>query len=137
MKYAIGKCRFCNGPVFDVCPICEENEIVSQEKRNAELLAAIFGPAKRNRVQLEDRVRRNIKDDLKNREDMMNSEELFFNSEEAAKYLRIARATLYQLTHKRKIKFYQPGGKLIYFKKKDLDDWVFSSESTRNIKQIF
>lgn len=43
---------------------------------------------------------------------------------EAAIFLGIKKSTLYKLTHKRSIPFYKPGGKLIFFLKCDLDNYL-------------
>jgi len=51
-----------------------------------------------------------------------NDEILDFN--ETAKFLRISRSHLYKLTSQNKIKFYRPGGKLIYFRKAELKNWL-------------
>ena len=47
---------------------------------------------------------------------------------EAARYLGVSTSTLYKLTASRKIFFHKPGGKLIYFKKEDLDEYIFHNE---------
>lgn len=39
-------------------------------------------------------------------------------------YLNISKSSLYKFTFKRKITFTKPNGGKIYFKKKDLDDWL-------------
>ena len=43
----------------------------------------------------------------------------------AAEYLGIAKGTLYQLVHYKKIAYYKPSGKLLYFRKEDLDAYAF------------
>ena len=47
--------------------------------------------------------------------------------EEAASFLGIAKSTLYKMTHENRIPFYKPAGKLIYFEKSVLLDWVRSN----------
>ena len=47
----------------------------------------------------------------------------FINAEEAAKFLHIAKQTLYTLTSKRKIPFYKKGKKLL-FKRQELEEWI-------------
>ncbi len=47
-----------------------------------------------------------------------------FNVKEAALYLGISESTLYKLTSNNTISFYQPNGKLIFFKKSDLDNFI-------------
>ena len=44
--------------------------------------------------------------------------------EEAAKFMGIARSSLYKMTHEQTIPFYKPNGKLIFFEKSDLLAWV-------------
>lgn len=47
------------------------------------------------------------------------------NTEEACLFLGIKKNSLYDLVKKRKIKFYKSkGGKLTYFKRKDLEKWM-------------
>ena len=49
------------------------------------------------------------------------------NLEEAASFLGIAKSTLYKMTHENRIPFYKPAGKLIYFEKSVLLDWIRSN----------
>lgn len=46
------------------------------------------------------------------------------NLEEAADFLGIAKSTLYKMTHLNKLPYFKPAGKLIFFEKKTLLDWV-------------
>ena len=50
--------------------------------------------------------------------------------EEAASSLRIAKSTLYKMTHENRIPFYKPAGKLIYFEKSVLLEWIRSNRIT-------
>jgi excisionase family DNA binding protein len=50
-----------------------------------------------------------------------------FNMEEASVYTGISKSTLYKLTSRGKIPYSQPGNKLIWFKKSDLDDFMLSN----------
>lgn len=43
---------------------------------------------------------------------------------EAAKYLSISQSTLYKLSYQRKIPSHKPSGKLLYFFKHELDEWI-------------
>ena len=45
--------------------------------------------------------------------------------EGAAKILKLKRSSIYQLTHQRRIRFFQTGCK-VYFKREDLLDYVFN-----------
>ena len=49
------------------------------------------------------------------------------NLEEASAFLGIAKSTLYKMTHENRIPFYKPAGKLIYFEKSVLLDWIRSN----------
>ena len=44
---------------------------------------------------------------------------------EACKYLNVSKSYLYKCTHKNLIPYYKPGGKKIFFSKKDLNEWIF------------
>ena len=55
-------------------------------------------------------------------------EKEFFTLEEAALYLGQSKSSLYKLTSKKEIPFYVPGGKMIYFRKPELDSWVVDSK---------
>ena len=52
----------------------------------------------------------------------MNKETL--NMKELAMYTGLSKQTLYKLTSKRKIPFYSPNGKVLYFDKKEIDKWL-------------
>jgi len=47
--------------------------------------------------------------------------------QEAAEYLQTSKAQLYKLTSERTIPFYKPNGKKIYFKRDELDEWIYGS----------
>ena len=44
--------------------------------------------------------------------------------EEAAAFMGIKRSSLYKMTHEQTIPFYKPNGKMIYFEKSDILDWI-------------
>lgn len=48
----------------------------------------------------------------------------FMTLEELADYLSISKSAIYKLTSKKEIPFYIPGGKKIYFKKIEIDEWI-------------
>ncbi len=58
--------------------------------------------------------------------------------QEACIYLCISQSYMYKLTSSRKIPHYSPMGKLIYFKRTELDEWVLkkrrSSQEEMNIE---
>jgi excisionase family DNA binding protein len=47
---------------------------------------------------------------------------LSFN--ETCSFLGYSKSYLYKLTHSRQIPHYKPNGKMLYFKKSDLEDWL-------------
>jgi len=48
--------------------------------------------------------------------------------QEALAYLDVSKSFLYKLTSSNSITFFKPSGKLIYFKKSDLDQWVLQNK---------
>ena len=44
--------------------------------------------------------------------------------EEAALILGVAASTLYKMTMRNQVPYYKPNGKLIYFNKQELEDWM-------------
>lgn len=55
---------------------------------------------------------------------LSNSQSRPLTFREAANYLNVSRSYLYQLTSKSIIPHYKPGGKKIFFDKKDLDRYL-------------
>ena len=53
-------------------------------------------------------------------------EKTAFTTTEAAEYLGITRSYLYKLMMWRKVSYYKPRGKLCFFEKSDLDEYMFS-----------
>ncbi|APD06610.1 hypothetical protein UJ101_01081 [Flavobacteriaceae bacterium UJ101] len=53
---------------------------------------------------------------------------------EAVVYLDVSESFLYKLTSKKEIEFSKPNGGKIYFKKKDLDNWMLQNESVSKDK---
>lgn len=47
--------------------------------------------------------------------------------EEASQYTGLTKSTLYKLTHNRQIPYSKPQGKMCFFKRTDLDDWMMSN----------
>lgn len=50
----------------------------------------------------------------------------FLPVEELASYLNVKTSYIYKMTHNREIPFYKPGGKMIYFNREEIDEWVLS-----------
>ena len=57
-------------------------------------------------------------------EQLLHQGEDVLTLEEAAKFMGIARSSLYKMTHEQTIPFYKPNGKMIFFEKSDLLAWV-------------
>lgn len=49
------------------------------------------------------------------------------NLKEAALYMGLSSSMIYKMTMKRELPFSKPGGKLIYFRKCDLDDYMLGN----------
>ncbi|MBA3704726.1 MAG: helix-turn-helix domain-containing protein [Bacteroidetes bacterium] len=47
--------------------------------------------------------------------------------QDASVYTGLSKSFLYKLTSARKLRFYKPNGKTVYFKKRDLDKYIFSN----------
>ncbi|HEY4874083.1 MAG TPA: helix-turn-helix domain-containing protein [Puia sp.] len=54
----------------------------------------------------------------------MLSRKNIFTVEELSKYSGMSKSTIYKLTFERDIPFYKPGGKLIFFRRNEIDDWI-------------
>jgi len=50
--------------------------------------------------------------------------EKILDAEKAKDFLGVSKAHLYRLTHEKKIKYFKPGGKKIYFRKCDLEEYL-------------
>ena len=62
-------------------------------------------------------------------EDLCFSAKEVLNLEEASAFLGIAKSILYKMTHTNQLPFFKPAGKLIFFEKKALLDWVRGAKS--------
>lgn len=60
----------------------------------------------------------------------MSTEKKFLTIREAARMLGLSTSTLYKMVSENKITFYKPNGKILYFKKKELENWVEQGKST-------
>lgn len=50
----------------------------------------------------------------------------FLTVEELASYLGVKTSYIYKMTHNREIPYYKPGGKMVYFNREEIDEWVLS-----------
>lgn len=57
-----------------------------------------------------------------------NDKPLNFN--QAAEYLGFSHSYLYKLTSRKIIPCHRPTGKMLFFSKAELDDWIFSSKKS-------
>ena len=56
----------------------------------------------------------------------MDTKEVF-TVNETCSYMGVSESYLYKLTSSRRIPFYKPTGKLIYFKREEVIDWLLSN----------
>jgi excisionase family DNA binding protein len=56
------------------------------------------------------------------------------NIDEAAEYLSMKKSYLYQLVYHGKIASYKPGGKLLYFKREDLENYVYQNRKAADFE---
>lgn len=72
-----------------------------------------------------------------NIEQLLNQSEKPLTIEEATSYLGISKSYLYKLTSQHAIAHFKPGGKKIYFKKTDLNSYLFNNRklSTNELEQ--
>ena len=64
------------------------------------------------------------------KEEQSEKGEEILSLNEAAKFLKLSKSFLYKMTSQKIIPHYIPGGKRIYFKKSDLEDWILNSRVT-------
>ena len=57
---------------------------------------------------------------------MNKSNEEILSLKEAAEFLKITESCMYKKTSSKQIPHYIPGGKKIYFKKSELENWILS-----------
>ena len=57
-------------------------------------------------------------------EDMLEAGKEVLTVEEAAKFMGMARSSLYKMTSDQTIPFYRQNGKMIFFEKTDLLSWI-------------
>ena len=71
-------------------------------------------------------------DDLRQVADLITANTLFctkevLTSDEAAKYMGISKSYLYKLTMRQQIPHFKPMGKMCYFKREELEQWLQSN----------
>ncbi|MBI5731718.1 MAG: helix-turn-helix domain-containing protein [Stygiobacter sp.] len=55
-----------------------------------------------------------------------------FNFKEACAYLGFAPSYLYKLTYRKIIPHYKPSGKMLFFSKAELDEWIFKNRDQKS-----
>ena len=70
-----------------------------------------------------------IKAELAEIKALLVSSKTILNPEEACIYLGIKLPTLYKLTSAGVIPYSKPNGKLLFFSRKSLDEWILSTEN--------
>lgn len=55
---------------------------------------------------------------------------------EAAAYLGISKNYLYKLTMRKEIPYYRPTGKIIYFDRKELEEWIKANNRISTMQEI-
>lgn len=68
-----------------------------------------------------------IKEKSSFKEEQREKGEGILSLNEAAKFLKLSKSFLYKMTSQKIIPHYIPGGKRIYFKKSDLEDWLLKN----------
>ena len=71
-------------------------------------------------------------DIIKNVADLVTAQTLFctkevLTSDEAARYMGVSKSYLYKLTMRRQIPHYKPMGKIYYFNRRELEEWLQSN----------
>ena len=54
-------------------------------------------------------------------------EKRILTTEDVAELLGVAKSYVYKLTYKKLIPHYKPNGKCVFFKREEVEDWIFSN----------
>lgn len=70
-----------------------------------------------------------MKEEIKEVADLVTAKTLFctkevLTSDEAARYMGVSKSYLYKLTMRKQIPHYKPMGKMCYFNRRELEDWL-------------
>ncbi len=76
----------------------------------------------------------NINQKLDNLERLMLAQKTVLTFEEFCIYCGISKAFGYKLTSKKLVPFYKPTGKIIYFKKEEVDNWLLQNKHKANFE---
>lgn len=58
----------------------------------------------------------------------------YLDIKETSEYLRLSESALYKMTSRNEIPFYKPGGKKIYFKRSELNEWIEFGKKESNVE---
>lgn len=85
---------------------------------------------KQSKMNLEqERKIMNLQERVEKLENLCYASKEVLNLEEAADFLGMSKSTIYKMTHLNQLPFFKPAGKLIFFEKKALLDWVRGAKS--------
>lgn len=78
-------------------------------------------------------------EELKQMADQVTANTIFctkevLTSDEAAKYMGVSKSYLYKLTMRRQIPHYKPLGKMCYFNRSELEQWLQSNRVATNVE---
>ncbi len=71
---------------------------------------------------------------IENIEELFLTQKNVFNFSELKSYTKLSKSYLYQLTSKGGIPSYKPNGKLLYFKREEVEEWMLSNRRATNIE---
>ncbi|MBT3748038.1 MAG: helix-turn-helix domain-containing protein [Bacteroidetes bacterium] len=66
-------------------------------------------------------------------EKMLTSQKTVLSFSETADYTGLSKSYLYKLTSAGVIPHYKPTGKMLYFKKSEIDEWLVSPKKDRSL----
>jgi len=82
--------------------------------------------ASKSNKELQEKVQE-LKTRIETLENVIFENKQVLSMEEAAIFLDLSKNSLYKMTHKHELPFYRPNGKLIFFERADLLNWVRSA----------
>ena len=65
---------------------------------------------------------------------MMLCQKEVLTLDETAEYTGLTKSALYKLTHTRQIPFSKPGGKMLFFSRQALDQWMMSNPVATDVE---
>ena len=69
-------------------------------------------------------------------EKMLLCQKTVFSFVEAAEYTGLSKSYLYKLTSAGLIPHYKPSGKLLFFKRQEIDEWLLSPKKDKSLTNI-